>query len=170
MIVAVMGLIITAVIGGYALLTARKIYRQAPLWVDGLIEDLPEKVDGVIDRQLERAMAPDPQSGMNLIDMLAARFGKGFRMSLLAKKSGDARHENMIENRVFEAAKEQIPELQIGIAALEQFGLGDLATPENLPALYKIAKKYGLLGGDSTGKGQNNGGGGNPQNRQIPVM
>ena len=168
MIVAITGLIITAVIGSYALLTARKIYREAPPWVTEVVEDLPEKVDGVIDRQLQRAMAPDPESGLNLIDMLAARFGKGFRMSLLAKKSGDARHESMIENRVFSAAKEQIPELQIGMAALEQFGLGDLATPENLPALYKIAQKYGLLGGGLTGKPQNNGG--QIQGREIPVM
>jgi len=167
MIVAIMGLIITAVIGSYALLTARKIYRQAPLWVEPLIENLPEKVDSVIDRQLERAMAPDPKTGLNLIDMLAARFGKGFRMSLLAQKSGEARHENMIEKRVFSAAKDNIPELQLAMSAMEQFGLGDLATPENLPALLKVAQKYGLFGGGLTGKPQNNGGG---RGREIPVM
>jgi len=90
-------------------------------------------------------LTPDPETGMNLVDSLAARFGKGFRMSLLAQKSGEARHEKMIENRVFAAAKEKIPELQLGLSALEQLGLGDLATPENLPALYRVAQKYGLL-------------------------
>jgi len=99
-------------------------------------------------------LEPD-EEGKNIVDYLAERFGKGFRMSLLAQKSGDARHEKMIENRVFEAALEKSPELKIGMKVMEEFGLGDLMTPENMPALLKIANKYGLFGlvrGNSPGE------------------
>ena len=116
-----------------ALTLGFKFYRNAPPWID-------EKIENVLGTFLK----PD-EEGKNLVDHLADRFGKGFRMSLLAQRSGEVRHEKMIEGRVFEALKENSPELKIGLQALEQFGLGDLATPENLPALLAIAKKYGLF-------------------------
>jgi len=41
------------------------------------------------------------------------------------------------------------------MSVLEKLGLGDIATPENLPALLGLAQKYGLLG--FLGKGSNPG-------------
>jgi hypothetical protein len=67
-------------------------------------------------------------------------------MSLLAQKSGEVRHMKAIEKRVFEAIKEKSPELKLALGALDKLGLGDLATPENLPALIQVANKYGLFG------------------------
>jgi len=131
-----------------ALFLAFRIYRKAPPWID-------EKIEGLTSTFLE----PD-EEGKNIVDHLAERFGKGFRMSLLAQKSGDARHEKMIESRVFEAALEKSPELKIGMKVMEEFGLGDLMTPENMPALLKIANKYGLFGlmkGNSPGEGHGQG-------------
>lgn len=131
----------------FALLLAFRIYRKAPPWID-------EKIEGLTSTFLE----PDAE-GKNIVDYLAERFGKGFRMSLLAQQSGNVRHEKMIEKRVFDAALEKSPELKIGMKVMEEFGLGDLMTPENMPALLKIANKYGLFGlmkGNSPGSSQGN--------------
>ena len=117
-----------------ALTLAFRFYHNAPPWIDAKIENL-----------LGTFLEPD-EEGKNLVDHLADRFGRGFRMSLLAQKSGEVRHEKMLEKRVFEAVKSNSPELQLGLKALEQFGLGDLATPENLPALLALANKYNLFG------------------------
>lgn len=111
-----------------------KFYRNAPPWIDN-------KIEGLLSTFLE----PDEQ-GKNVVDYLADRFGKGFRMSLLAQKSGEVRHEKAIEKRVFQAVMDKSPEMKIGLKVLDEFGLGDLATPENLPALIQIANKYGLFG------------------------
>jgi len=133
----------------YGFLLIRGLSKKAPTWVPELLQNSVGKLDEVIENSVSNiitsTLTPDPESGLNLVDTLAARFGKGFRMSLLAQKSGQARHTKMIESRVFDAAKAKIPELQIGMQALESFGLGDLATPENIPALLGLAQKYGLL-------------------------
>ena len=142
-VIAVTSLITT--IG--ALCLAFRLYRNAPPWID-------EKIENTLGIFLE----PDKE-GRNLVDQLADRFGKGFRMSLLAQKSGEARHEKMLEGRVFKAVMDKSPELKIGMEALKQFGLGDLATPENLPALLSLANKYGLFG---MLKGNPSGGGSSP--------
>jgi len=132
----------------FALLLAFRIYRKAPPWID-------EKIEGLTATFLQ----PD-EEGKNIVDYLAERFGKGFRMSLLAQKSGEVRHEAAIEKRVFEAALDKSPELKIGMKVLDELGLGDLATPENLPALLQIANKYGLFGfmkGNSPGESHGQG-------------
>jgi len=117
----------------FALLLAFRIYRKAPPWID-------EKIEGLIGTFLE----PD-EEGKNLVDHLGARFGQGFRMSLLAQKSGQVRHEKGIEKRVFQAVMDKSPEMKIGMKILEELGLDDLATPENMPALLSVAKKYGVF-------------------------
>jgi len=127
----------------FALLLAFRIYRKAPPWID-------EKIEGLTATFLQ----PD-EEGKNIVDYLAERFGKGFRMSLLAQKSGEVRHEAAIEKRVFQAVVDKSPEMKIGLKVLDEFGLGDLATPENLPALLQIANKFGLFGlmkGNSPGE------------------
>jgi len=129
-IVAVVSLILAA----SALFFARRVYYQSPPWID-------EKIEGLTATFLE----PD-EEGKNIVDHLAERFGKGFRMSLIGAKGHETQHEKMIENRVFDAAMEKSPELKIGMKVMEEFGLGDLMTPENMPALLKIANKYGLFG------------------------
>ena len=139
-----------------ALLLAFRIYRKAPPWID-------EKIEGLMGTFLE----PDKE-GISLmdriVDKLADRFGKGFRMSLLAQKSGQVRHEKGIEKRVFQAVMDKSPEMKIGMKVLEELGLDDLATPENMPALLSIAKKYGVfdmlggvLKGNSPGEGSSQG-------------
>jgi len=131
----------------FALLLAFRIYRKAPPWID-------EKIEGLTATFLQ----PD-EEGKNIVDYLAERFGKGFRMSLLAQKSGEVRHERAIEKRVFQAVVDKSPEMKIGLKVLDEFGLGDLATPENLPALLQIANKYGLFGsmkGNSPGESHGN--------------
>lgn len=117
-----------------ALLLANRVYRKAPPWID-------EKIEGIMGGFME----PD-EEGKNGIDRIAERFGTSFRMSLMAQKSGQVRHEKMIENRVFEAVKENSPEIKIALQVLEKVGLSDLATPENMPALLNLANKYGLFG------------------------
>lgn len=130
-------------VAAYVLINARRMFTRKPVWLDDLFED----ADGWVSEKIKVMLTPDPESGMNFVDALADRFGKGFRMSLLAQKSGVARHEKMIEGRVFDALKENSPELQLGITALDKLGLGDLATPENMPALLKVAQKYGIFDG-----------------------
>jgi len=135
---AIFGMITTVIM----LVLAFRLFYRSPHWVD-------EKIESILSTFLE----PD-EEGKNLVDQLADRFGKGFRMSLLAQRGGEVRHEKMLESRVFSAVLDKSPELKIGMKALEEFGLGDLATPENLPALMQLAQKYGLFGllkGNPTG-------------------
>jgi len=131
------------ILAATALFFARRVYYHSPPWID-------EKIEGVMSTFLE----PD-EEGKNIVDHLADRFGKGFRMSLIGAKGNETKHEKMIEKRVFDAAVEKSPELKIGMKVMEEFGLGDLMTPENMPALLKIANKYGLFGlmrGNSPGE------------------
>ena len=147
---AVFGVITTVLM----LYIAFKVYRKAPPWVD-------EKIEGFVATFLE----PDEQ-GKNVVDQLAERFGKGFRMSLLAQKSGEVRHQKGIEKRVFQAIKENVPEVRLGIKAAESFGLGDLVEePEDAMALMSVLKRFGidpmsLLKGNSPGGGEREGYGG----------
>ena len=144
----------------FVLKNAHKMFNSQPKWLNSLIENTSEtaldKINDFIDGKIEQFLLPD-ESGNNFVDLLAQRFGKGFRMSLMAQKSGEARHHKMIENRVFDALKQNSPELNLGLKALEQFGLGDLATPENLPALLQVAQKYGLFGSFINENKQNRG-------------
>jgi hypothetical protein len=90
-----------------------------------------------------------------MVDAIGARLGASIKGGLMGHASGEARHEKMIEKRVFSAVLDKSPEMKIGMKVLDQFGLGDLATPENLPALLQIANKYGLFGllkGNSPGE------------------
>jgi len=129
-----------------ALFLAFRIYRKAPPWID-------EKIEGLTSTFLE----PDAE-GKNIVDYLAERFGKGFRMSLLAQKSGEVRHGKAIEKRVFDVIKEKVPEVRLGIKAAEQFGLGDLVEdPEDAMALMSVLKRFGIdpmafLRGNSPGE------------------
>ena len=129
-ILTVLPLISTVVV----LYLAFKIYRNAPPWID-------DKIEGLLATFFE----PN-EEGKNLVDVVSERFGKGFRMSMLGQKSGEVRHTKAIEKRVFQAVMDKSPEMKIGMKVLEEFGLGDLATPENLPSLIQIANKYGLFG------------------------
>ena len=113
---------------------ALRTFQKRPAWIEDTVDEL-----------MSGFLQVDEQ-GKNLVDHLAERFGKGFRMSLLAQKSGEARHEKMLENRIIGAMMDKSPELKIAMAGLKQFGLEDIATPENMPALLKLAHKYGLFG------------------------
>lgn len=131
-------------------MNARKIFKEPPSWLNKAFEGSVEKVfDGAdvwLQDKVEQFLQVDPESGMSFVDALGAKLGTGFRMSLLAQKSADARHMKMVEGRVFDALKENSPEIQVGLQVLEKLGLDDLATPENLPALMQVAQKYGLFG------------------------
>lgn len=115
----------------------------------GFQKKRPEWIDETVTEYMETFLKPDEQ-GNSLIDgiveKLAQRFGQGFRMSLMAQKSGEVRHHKAIEERVFKAVVDKSPEMKIGMKVLDELGLSDLATPENLPALLQIANKYGVFG------------------------
>jgi len=151
-IIAVSSLVSALVLGLSALRIARSFQRHRPAWIDETVEEY-----------METFLKPNPDGDSlidGIVDKVSERFGKGFRMSLMAQKSGEVRHANMIEKRVFEAALDKSPELKIGMKVLDELGLGDLATPENLPALLQIANKYGLFGlmkGNSPGESGHSG-------------
>ena len=129
---------------------AWRFFHNEPPWLEARIEGL-----------LGTFFKPD-EKGQNMVDLIGERLGRSIKGGLMGHASGEARHEKMLETRVFNAVKENSPELQIGLKALEQFGLGDLATPENLPALLQIANKYGLFGllkGNSPGQSSESYGG-----------
>lgn len=139
-IIAIVTLLITVVISVQALRIARGFQKNAPEWMDGFIED---KASGM----LEAVMAPHPETGQNFIDVLAHRFGTGFRMSLMAQKSGDVRHVKGVKQKVFDAAIDNVPELKAAKMLAEKVGLGDLVNAEDAPILLEMAQKYGLLDG-----------------------
>ena len=147
-----MSLLSALVLGVSALRIARGFQRQRPVWIDDTVEEY-----------METFLKPN-NDGVSvvdgIVDKISQRFGQGFRMSLMAQKSGEVRHEAALEKRVFSAALEKSPELKIGMKVLEELGLGDLATPENLPALLSLANKYGLFGifkGNSPGQSHGEG-------------
>ena len=113
---------------------AWRFFHNEPPWLE-------ERIEGLLGTFFKPG-----EDGKNMIDLAGERLGRSIKGGLMGHASGEARHEKMLEKRVFEAVKENSPELKIGLQALEQFGLGDLATPENLPALLQIANKYGLFG------------------------
>jgi len=95
-----------------------------------------------------------------MVDLIGERLGASIKGGLMGHASGEARHERAIEKRVFQAVVDKSPEMKIGLKVLDEFGLGDLATPENLPALLQIANKYGLFGlmkGNSPGESHGQG-------------
>jgi len=113
---------------------AWKFFHNEPVWLE-------ERIEGLLSTFFE----PD-ENGKNMVDQIGARLGASIKGSFMGQRSGEVRHEKMLETRVFDAAVENIPELKIGMAALEKLGLGDIATAENAPALLGLAQKWGLLG------------------------
>jgi len=113
---------------------AWKFFHNEPVWLE-------ERIEGLLSTFFE----PD-ENGKNMVDQIGVRLGASIKGGLMGHASGEARHEKMLEGRVFGAVMDKSPELKIGMEALKQFGLGDLATPENLPALLSLANKYGLFG------------------------
>jgi len=116
------------------LFMAWRFFHNEPPW-------LADRLEGLLGTFLE----PDEQ-GKNMVDLIGERLGKSIKGGLMGHASGEARHQKVLESRVFSAVLDKSPELKIGMKALEQFGLGDLATPENMPALLQLAQKYGLFG------------------------
>ena len=127
---------------------AWRFFHNEPSWIEARIEGL-----------LSTFFEPD-ENGQNLVDQIGVRLGASIKGGLMGHKSGEVRHERAIEKRVFQAVVDKSPEMKIGLKVLDEFGLGDLATPENLPALLQIANKYGLFGmfkGNSPGESQGQG-------------
>lgn len=113
---------------------AWRFFHNEPPWLE-------ERLEGLLGTFFE----PD-ENGKNMVDAIGERLGASIKGGLMGHASGEARHEKALEKRVFEAVKEKSPELKIGLEVLDKFGLGDLATPENMPALLELADKYGLFG------------------------
>jgi len=127
---------------------AWRFFHNEPPWLEARIEGL-----------LGTFFEPD-ENGQNMVDMIGNRLGASIKGGLMGHKSGEVRHERAIEKRVFQAVVDKSPEMKIGLKVLDEFGLGDLATPENLPALLQIANKYGLFGmmkGNSPGESHGQG-------------
>jgi len=137
-VIAVVLAVLNGVLALYLLKQAKILLKTEPLWLNDFVED--KKIS------LMESLVEENSEGASFLDAVAQKFGQSLRMGLLAQKSGAVRHNKMIENRVFEAVKGQSPELNLILKALDKFGLGDLATPENLPALLGMAQKYGLFG------------------------
>ena len=122
---------------------AWRFFHNEPAWLEARIEGL-----------LGTFFEPD-KDGQNMVDLIGERLGRSIKGGLMGHRSGEVRHERAIEKRVFQAVVDKSPEMKIGLKVLDEFGLGDLATPENLPALLQIANKYGLFGlmkGNSPGE------------------
>jgi len=113
----------------------------------------PAWISERIESTLGMFLKPD-EDGSSLFDKLGEKFGRSIKGGLMGHASGEDRHEKVLETRVVTALMDKVPELKIGMAALKEFGLGDIATPENMPALLQLADKYGLgkfLKGNSPG-------------------
>jgi len=126
---------------------AWRFFHNEPPWLENRIEGL-----------LGTFFEPD-ENGQNMVDMIGVRLGASIKGGLMGHRSGEVRHEKALEKRVLQAVMDKSPEMKIGMQVLEEVGLGDLATPENMPALMTLAKKYGvfdmipgLLKGNSPGE------------------
>ena len=135
----IFSLVVTVIV----LILAWRFFHNEPPWLEERIENL-----------LGTFLEPD-EKGKNMLDLIGERLGASIKGGLMGHASGEARHNKAIEKRVFQAVVDKSPEMKIGLKVLNEFGLGDLATPENLPALMQIANKYGLFGmlkGNSPGQ------------------
>lgn len=72
--------------------------------------------------------------------------------SMKAGMSGDVRHQNGIDKQLFAAMQNSNPEMKAISVFLDKLGLGDLASPEEMPYVINWLQKNQLLG-----KAQNNG-------------
>jgi len=94
----------------------------------------------------------DEEDAPMMIDVLAARVGKMFfqsqRFTTMQEGSVEARHFNNVDEKVFEALKNNNPEVRIVARILEELGLGDLVNEKDLPY---VMQKYGR----TLGLGQN---------------
>jgi len=157
-VITVLLAVFNAGIALYVLKRASAMFKSEPEWLNDFVED--KKIS------LMESFVNEDENGNSFMDAVAQRFGQSLRMSLMAQKSGEVRKTKAIEGRVFEAVKENSPELKIGLKALEHFGLGDLATPENLPALMQVAQKWGLFGSFINRNDANP----NRNNGNVPLM
>ena len=99
----------------------------------------------------------DAEDAPMMLDVLAARIG---RMMFQAQRavtgqehSVEARHFNSVDEKVFEALKNNNPEVRIIANVLEQLGLGDLVNEKDLPY---IMQKYGKTMGLGQIQGSSN--------------
>ena len=113
---------------------AWRFFHNEPPWLEGRIENT-----------LGIFLEPG-EDGKTGLDMIGEKLGRSIKGGLMGHASGEARHEKMLETRVIGALMDKSPEMKIGMQVLEKFGLGDIATPENIPALLSLANKYGLFG------------------------
>jgi len=90
------------------------------------------------------AKESDEEDAPMMIDVLAARIGKMFfqsqRFTTMQEGSVEARHFNGVDEKVFEALKNNNPEVRIVARILEELGLGDLVNEKDLPY---VMQKYG---------------------------
>lgn len=88
------------------------------------------------------------------LEIITSMIGKTFyasvNSSLAGQKSGDVRLQQSVDNRVFDAVKENNPELKLLVTVLEKLGLGDLTTPELLPLAASSVQRLGLFNNGSS--------------------
>lgn len=134
----------------FVLVLAWRFFHTAPPWLD-------EKIESTIGVFLQ----PD-KDGVSMMDHLGQNLGMSIKAGLMGQRSGQVRHGKMIEKRVFEAVKENIPEVKIGLKLAEKFGLGDLVEdPADAYAVMQVLKNRFGIDAASFLKG---GAGSNPAN------
>jgi len=116
------------------LILAGRLYYRSPKWIDQKIEDT-----------LAIFLKPDKE-GHSMLDGIGERIGVSIKMGFMGQKSGVVRHNKMIEGRVFDAIKENVPEIKIGLKIAEKVGLGDLMEdPADAMAVMGILKnRFGI--------------------------
>lgn len=102
----------------------------------------------------EKEGSDEPTNLELITDMIGSRFYHSVNASLAGARSGDVRLQKAVDNRVFDAVKDNNPELKLLTTILEKLGLGDLTTPELLPLAASSVQKLGLFnnGGASLSK------------------
>jgi hypothetical protein len=77
--------------------------------------------------------------------------------SMKGQMSGDVRHQKGVDGQIFEALENANPQMKAITIFLDKLGLGDLATPEELPYVLNWLQKNQALGGAMQNDGHSSG-------------
>lgn len=98
----------------------------------------------------EWLLESDGEGQPNNLDVLSSRFASAMVGNInrvdAGMKSGEVRHQKMIDNKIFGAMSAQNPDMRIVTRILTELGLEDLANAEDLPYVLNWLRKNQGLG------------------------
>lgn len=104
---------------------------------------------GTVGEQFGEWLLEPREDGVNNLQAISSHVANamvvGINSQAAGRASGDARHQKMVDNKLFNALSAANPDLGMIKAFLTKIGLEELATSEQLPYVMRFLKKSNLL-------------------------